>query len=58
MKKNNKSFDFGNRMDLNADRYGPSATQSNIDFKSLNHFKTLILDSFNVVFNFFLCFLV
>lgn len=34
MKKNNKTFDFGNRMDLNVDRYGPSATQSNFDFKS------------------------
>ena len=31
--KKKKDFDFGNRMDLNPDRYGPSATQSNIDFK-------------------------
>tara|TARA_R110002020_G_scaffold328119_2_gene544053 strand:+ start:369 stop:566 length:198 start_codon:yes stop_codon:yes gene_type:complete len=39
--KNKKDFDFGNKgefnleneMDLNVDRYGPSATQSNIDFE-------------------------
>jgi len=31
--KKKKDFDFGNTMDLNPDRYGPSANQSNIDFK-------------------------
>ena len=27
-----KDFDFKKTMDLNVDRYGPSATQTNIDF--------------------------
>ena len=30
--KNKGNFNFGKTMDLNVDRYGPSATQSNITF--------------------------
>ena len=36
--KNKKDFDFGKTMDLNVDRYGPSATQSNIDFNKKRNF--------------------
>tara|TARA_R110002020_G_scaffold104365_1_gene244285 strand:+ start:979 stop:1146 length:168 start_codon:yes stop_codon:yes gene_type:complete len=36
--KNKGNFDFGKTMDLNVDRYGPSATQSNIDFKKKRDF--------------------
>jgi hypothetical protein len=36
--KKKKDFDFGKTMDLNVDRYGPSATQSNIDFKKKRDF--------------------
>ena len=35
---NKGNFNFGKTMDLNVDRYGPSATQSNIDFKKKRDF--------------------
>ena len=36
--KNKGDFNFGKIMDLNIDKYGPSATQSNINFKKKRDF--------------------
>tara|TARA_Y100001938_G_scaffold84659_1_gene116261 strand:+ start:362 stop:529 length:168 start_codon:yes stop_codon:yes gene_type:complete len=42
--KKKKDFDFGKTMDLNVDRYGPSATQSNIDFKKKRDYSKAAID--------------
>ena len=39
-----KDFDFEKTMDLNVDRYGPSATQTNLDFTKKRDFSQEAID--------------